>query len=287
MSQRGDALSSIPVLGSGLGYRREMKQEILKSQNEIDFLEIVTEQFFDDPTITKELYEICEKFVVIPHGIGLSIGSVVLDVDYLREIKTVSEITACPYYSEHLAVTRAPGIDIGHLSPVWFTESVLRNTIVNVSRVQDYLSKPVALENVTYTFDIPAGGMKQTEFFGRLVEATGCGILLDVTNVYINSFNHTFDPIEFLKQMPLGNVVQIHLAGGYMKNGVLIDGHCEPVAEESWYLLETLAGMVRIRGSILEQDANFPADISVLLDQLDRARKIISRSKSDSVGSVA
>lgn len=280
MSLAADAVSAIPVLGSGLGYRRELREAIFESRDAIDLLEVITEQFLGDPLQLRELEELCEVFPVIPHGLGLSVGSPALDLAYIREIKRISDVTASPYYSEHLAMTRAPGIDIGHLSPLWFTEAVLRITVENVLRVQDLLSKPLVLENVTYPFDIPNGSMKQAEFFGRLVESTGCGVLLDVTNVYINSVNHHFDPVEFLRDMPLDRVAQIHLAGGYLKNGMMIDGHSEKVDEGSWQLLETLAGLITVKGSILEHDTNFPESISVLLDQVSRARQIISRGRA-------
>jgi uncharacterized protein (UPF0276 family) len=274
-------LSTIPKLGSGLGYRRELREAILESRRAIDFLEIVTEQFFGGGARIRELEEICGVFPVIPHGVGLSIGSVDLDHDYLRAIKRVSDVTASPYYSEHLAMTRAPGIDIGHLAPLWFSETVLRHTIDNVRRVQDYLQKPLVLENVTYTFTIPGAGMTQTEFFTRLVDATGCGVLLDVTNVYINSVNHQFDAVAFLKEMPLDSIVQIHLAGGYAKDGMLIDAHSERVDEGSWQLLDALTDLIAVRGSILEHDANFPEDITAMLDQLDRARRAIARPPAE------
>jgi uncharacterized protein (UPF0276 family) len=173
-------------------------------------------------------------------------------------------------------MTRAPGIDLGHLAPLWFTDTVLRHTIDNVRRVQDYLRKPLILENVTYPFTIPAASMTQTEFFTRLVDATECGVLLDVTNVYINSVNHQFDPVAFLKEMPLSSVVQIHLAGGYVKDGVLIDAHSERVDEGTWNLLGALTELIPVKGSVLEHDANFPEDISTILEQLDRARRAIS-----------
>lgn len=277
MLHAGDAVSSIPVLGSGLGYRRELKRAMFESREAIDFVEIVTDQFLSDALQLEELAELRDVFTVIPHGVGLSLGSVVLDEEYLRAIKVVSEVTRSPYYSEHLAMTRAPGIDVGHLSPLWFTEAVLRITVDNVNQVQDVLGKPLVVENVTYLFDIPNAGMKQTEFFGRLVEGTGCGMLLDLTNLHTNAVNHHFDPLVFMRELPLDRVVQVHLAGGYWANGVLIDGHCEPVEDGSWRLLEALAGQMEIRASILEHDANFPPDLSVLLNQVDKARRVITR----------
>lgn len=277
----GDGLESgseIPALGSGLGYRRELRQSILESRGSIDFLEIVADQFLHDPIYLDELAEIRELFVVIPHGVGLSVGSPRVDGDYLRAIRRISEVARSPYYSEHLAMTRAPGIDLGHLSPLWFTESLLRVTEENVKRVQDCLGKPLVLENVTYSFDVPAAGMRQSEFFTRLVKATDCWMLLDVTNLYINSVNHRFDPAEFLRELPLHRIAQIHLAGGYKQDGVWIDGHCESVDEGSWRLLDTLALMAPIRSSIIERDSNFPNEIADLLLQIGRARAAIARS---------
>jgi uncharacterized protein len=272
-----DAVSEIPFLGSGLGYRAQLKDQIFKSRNEIDFLEIITDQFVNGPGRKEELAQICESFRVIPHGISLSIGSAMpVDKSYLRGIKSVSDFTESPYYSEHLCMTRAPGIDIGHLSPLWLTDQVLENTISNVSLVQDYLGKPLVLETITYLFEIPGATMTQPEFFHRLVESTNCGVLLDITNVFINSVNHHFDPIEFIKQMPLDKVVQVHLAGGFWSHGILVDGHSEPVHKESWELLQVLSELIPIRAVILEHDTNFPEQLSVLLDQVERARKIVS-----------
>ena len=274
------ALSSIPKLGSGLGYRREIKEAIIGAREGIDFLEIITDQFIGPYAQLNELESLCELFPIIPHGISLSIGSVSLDSEYLRSIKRISDITKSAYYSEHLAITRVPGIDIGHLAPLWFTEAALAAITRNVIQVQETLEKPLVLENVTYLFEIASKEMTQTEFFSRLVESTGCGILLDITNVYTNSVNHKFDAFAFIKQMPLSHVVQIHLAGGYWANGILIDGHSEHVDKGSWELLEELTQIVELKGSILEHDANFPAQLDSLLDQVSKARTIISAVRS-------
>ncbi len=272
-------LSSIPALGSGIGFRRELKQDILDARDEIDFIEVVTEQYLTDSNQLTELEELRDIFPIVPHGVRLSIGSAALDQEYLRAIKLVSDTCRAPYYSEHLAVTRAPGIEIGHLSPLWFTEAVLEQTVNNVLRVQDTLGKPLILENITYLFDIPRATMTQTEFLGRLVESTGCGILLDLTNLYTNATNHDFDPLAALDGLPLDKVVQLHLAGGYWSQGILIDAHCEPVAQGTWALLEALANRVQVKACILEHDDNFPDHFSVLSDQVRRAREFVERRR--------
>jgi len=275
MTPPGDAVASLPYLGSGIGYRREIKDAILAAREQIDFVEVISDQYLDDRWLM-ELRELCEIFPVIPHGISLSVGSATgINPDYIELIKRVSDITGSPYYSEHLCMTRAPGLEIGHLSPLALTERTLELAIGNVLAVQEALDKPLVLENVTYMFSIPGAEMTQAEFFEQLVEATGCGVLLDVTNVYINSTNHGFDAVEFLTSMPLESVVQIHLAGGYWAQEVLIDSHSEPVQEESWQLLEELVARTAVRAAIIEHDANFPETLQPVLDQVARARSTI------------
>lgn len=279
MPEATSSLSEIPFLGSGIGFRRELKKRLFELHEEVDFVEIITDQYREDPRAMEELEEVCGYFQIIPHGVSLSVGSAgPLDREYLRFIKSISDLTKAPYYSEHLCMTRAPGIDIGHLSPLWFTEDILRNTIDKVNQIQDYLGKPLILENVTYSFEIPNAPMSQTEFFNRMVDATGCGVLLDVTNVYINSVNHGFDPDKFLDEMPMDRVVQLHLAGGYWSNGFLIDSHSEVIQDGSWEILEKVAAKANPKGSILEHDRNFP-EIEELLASLQKARDILGWTK--------
>lgn len=274
-------LTSIPFLGSGLGYRREIANSLFEHKNAVDFVEIITDQFTRDFRVLDTLAELRDTFVVVPHGIGLSVGSALPpDRQYLRKIRIVSELVNAPYYSEHLCMTRAPGIDIGHLSPLWFTEEVLQTTIRNVAQVQEYLGKLLVLENVTYLFEVPGATMPETEFFKRLVKATGCGMLLDVTNLYINSVNHHFDPVKVLHEMPLDSVVQVHLAGGFWSHDVLVDGHSETVDEETWRLFSALTDLVQPKGSIVEHDANFPENFNVLLEEVNRARSILVGSRA-------
>jgi len=273
-------LSSIPWQGSGIGYRAELKKAIWEHVDEIDCLEIITDRYVENPQLIEEVEALCDSFRVIPHGIGLSVGSPRTSSTYLRDIKRISDITKSPYYSEHLCLTRAPGLEIGHLSPIWFTEEVLENTIANVQQIQDVLGKPLILENVTYPFEIPGADMPQAEFFHRMVTATGCGILLDITNVFINASNHGFSAEEFLDQMPLDNVVQLHMSGGYsVEDGEIVDGHCRPPEEGIWKLLEAFAKRSKVLGSILEHDADFPSDFSILLSTLAKTREILGWSQ--------
>ena len=117
--------------------------------------------------------------------------------------------------------------------------------------------------------------MSEAEFLTRLTERTGCGLLLDLTNLFTNATNHAFDPIARLDELPLDAVVQLHIAGGYWHDGVLIDGHCETVDEGTWDLLAALAKRAQAKACILEHDERFPDDFSVLLSQVQRARQVL------------
>ena len=281
MQEVTNLTTNIPALGVGLGYRSELKEEILAHREQIDFLEIITDNYLTEPGARAALEELCALFPVIPHGVDLSIGSVMpLEPSYLKAIQRISDLTKAPYYSEHLCMTRVPGRDIGHLAPLWFTEELLQHVIHRVQTIQDYLGKPLILENVTYTLGIPQGTMSQTEFFQRVVKATGCGVLLDVTNAFVNATNHQFDAKHFLEQMPLDHVVQIHLAGGYWRNGWLVDGHSELVPQEIFDLFRVVASRCLIKGVIFEHDAHFPA-MADLLRQMEYARGILNSVQED------
>lgn len=277
--------SNIPYYGAGIGFRQSLMADIARSAEEIDFLEVISDNFFD-PARHDLLHSICERFSVIAHGVGLSIGSADgVEPAYIEKVKTVSDITGSPYYSEHLCHTRAPGIDIGHLSPIWFTDELLEIVVASIDRIQQALGKPMVLENVSYVFNIPDADMSQADFFHKLVERTGCGILLDVTNVFINSVNHGHSPVALLDRMPLDHVLHLHIAGGRWYDGLLIDSHTAPVQEGSWNLLAELLDRTSVRGLVLEHDADFPRDFSVLTDQLARARSMMDAAGCSSAAS--
>ncbi len=272
-----DSPAPVPFLGSGFGYRREISAEIFQHADQIDFVEVIADQYMYGVSSLRFLQRLRETFIVIPHGVGLSIASPgPLEESYADLACNVSDACDSPYYSDHLCMTKVPGIDLGHLAPMWFTAELLKNTIEKVDRLQSRLGKQVVLENVTYDFTIPGADLSQEEFFGELVGATGCGMLLDVTNLYTNSVNHGFDPLEALGRLPLESIVQVHLAGGFWDGGVLFDGHCAPVPEEVWALFEQLVERTPVRAALLEHDAHFPA-IEELLSQVSRARELLHR----------
>lgn len=269
-------INSISNLGVGIGFRPELEAGIFSHKSSIDFLEIIADRYFS-PIALQDLEKLATEFKIAPYGVGLSIGSKNLNSDYIKSVKEVCRITKCEYYSEHLNVSEAPMAALGHLSPIHYTNDNLMRITDNVNRLQDYLGIPLVLENITYNLDIPKADLTQVEFFQKLVANTKCGILLDMANIYTNSHNHHYDSGQFIDEMPLENIVQIHLAGGRRKGDYIIDSHDEDVEEETWNLLEYLASKIKIKATVLERDGNFPDDFTVLENQLKRAKTILSK----------
>ncbi len=263
----------------GIGYRHEIRAAIESNKAMLDCIEVISENYISNEGLCM-LGKLAERFKIVLHGVNLSIASPFLDKQQLNRIKMACEISNATYYSEHLSLTKTEHIKFGHLAPVTFTEKVLELVVRNVDQVQEYLKIPLVLENITYPFCLQQKEMSETEFFQRLVKQTGCGILLDLANVYINSQNHKFDPYEFIDNIPLSNIVQVHLAGGFQNHhGVYIDSHSRLVNEGTWKLLEYVTKISDIKVIILEHDDEFPEDFSLLSNQLKRAKNLFYKNE--------
>ncbi len=247
-------------LGAGIGYRTPHRAALLRGEGP-PLLEVIPDHFFTRPAAMEPL---AERYALVFHDVGQSVatdfaGAPDPTTDRLRRIRELTERAAVALFSDHLALIRGPdGHDLGHLAPVWLTERTLATAIERVHRIQDVLRVPVAIENITAGFRIPGGDLDEPEFFCRLVEATGCGVLLDLTNLVINGRNFGFDPLTEMGRYPLQAVVQVHLAGGHQHQGWWEDDHGHPVEDESFALLRALRGKAPLRGIVVERDAHLP-----------------------------
>lgn len=281
-----DALKKIPYLGVGMGLRDEIAGTTMDHEDAIDVLEIISERFFDRPAaIWDFLGRFSSKFPIIPHGVKLSIASARdIDRDFLENIRKLCDFVHASYYSDHFALTRLPGIDIGHLSPIWFTREALEMIVKKVDIIQNFLGIPLVLENISSIFTISEADFEEPEFITQVCKRTGCGLLLDVTNVHINSYNCGQDPQSFLERFPLDYVVQIHLAGGVLENGWFYDTHSREingVNEGVWELLGHAAAHCNIKALVIERDQDFKEDFdAMILKDLTRARTILERGGS-------
>jgi uncharacterized protein len=269
-----DAMASPDFLGVGLGYRPAFRADLFANRERVDFLEIVADHYFDARREKlDELDLLAGHFPLIPHGLDLSLGSAEgIDDGYLEKFAALVERLDPPWWSEHIAFTRAGGIAIGHLACLPYTHEAIDALARNVERVRRVIRTPLILENVTAAFVIPGGQMDEPEFVTRALAATGCGWLCDVTNIHTNAINHGRDIEAELARWPWARAVQAHVAGARLgRDGELIDSHDRPAPPEAWSLLATAAKRGALRGAILERDEDLPP-FGELLAELDLAR---------------
>lgn len=272
------AIEGLPRLGAGIGFREPFRGDLFLHRDAVDFLEITADHYLGaPPEKLEELDLLAEHFTLVPHGLDLSLGSAEgLDDGYVDALAALVERVDPPWWSEHVAFTRAGGVSIGHLASLPFTREAARVVAGNVARVRERIAAPLILENITYTVALPGAELTEAEFLTEIVELTGCGLLLDVTNVHVNAANHGYDPLEFLDALPLESVVQLHFVGVEERGGLLVDSHARPTPEPVWELMAAVAERADVKGAILERDEDLPA-FGELAGELARARKILER----------
>ncbi|MFW6692194.1 DUF692 domain-containing protein [Streptomyces sp. MAR4 CNX-425] len=256
-----------------------MHESILEYRQEIDFLEIITDQYLDAPEALRLVQETMGLIPIVPHGVEMSIGSQgPVDDEYLQQVRTLAKAVEAPWVSDHLSFTREGGIELGTLTPVQRTRENVRRIARKAQHVQDTLGRRFLLENITYYVELP-GDLTESELMSEVMEHCDCGLLLDLHNVVVNARNHGFDPYEFLDEIPLDRVEQVHLAGNVPVSddyGQLIDGHNAPVGDEVLRLLSHLLDRRQVKGILIERD-ELPGDFHELLTDLRRARHVAAR----------
>ena len=267
--------TQLPTLGVGLGFREPFLADLFLHQQEVDFLEITADHYMDSSSLKRqELDLLASHFTLIPHGLDLSLGSAEgLDATYIRKFAEIVDFVKPPWWSEHIALTHAGGVQIGHLSPVPFTHEAIEVLSRNIAEVRRAINVPLILENITYMVEMPGAEMDEADFLTELLERTDCGLLLDVTNLYTNAVNHDYNIEEMLAKLPLERVVQLHFAGGYWEDGMLIDSHSHPTPSDVWTLMDEVLARAPVKGVILERDEDLPP-FSELLAELQHAREL-------------
>ena len=243
-------IATLPFLGAGLGFREPYRAEVLLNGDRVDFLEVIADHYLDAPSEKlRELDLLAERYTLIPHGLDLSLGTAEgLDPGYRDQLLDLVHRLDPPWWSEHIAFTKAGGVEIGHLAPVPFSRAALDVLAANIAEVQGLTAIPLILENITYPFAFPGSELDEADFLAELVERTGCGLLLDVANLHINAVNHHFDPYAFLDRLPLESVVQLHFAGGHREEEILVDSHSAATPPEVWALLDQILRAPRSKG---------------------------------------
>ncbi len=245
--------------GCGLGLRSEFLDSVLDSPNKVDFFEVTPENWITTPTKYLRTFEkILGRFPVVAHGVSLSIGSdSSLDLNFLKKIKTFLDRYEIKIYSEHLSFASLDNRQSYELLPLPMTHSMIQRLCERIDFVQNYLQRPLVLENATYYYT-PESQMSELEFINSVFQKSGAKMLLDINNVFVNSFNHRFDPYKFIDGIDLKNVSYYHMAGHFEHSDTLwIDSHGMPVKDEVFDLMTYT--LRRFKAPVLlERDNNIP-----------------------------
>jgi uncharacterized protein (UPF0276 family) len=262
-----------PDLGVGVGLRTVHFGHILSKHPGVDWFEVLSENFMQTggrPVWV--LDQVVERYPVALHGVSMSIGSTdPLDGEYLKELKRLAARARARWVSDHLCWTGVLGRNTHDLLPMPYTEEALRHTVARVRQVSEILERPLVLENPSSYVEFAASSMTEWEFLGRLAEEADCGLLLDVNNVYVSSFNHGFDPREYIDAVPADRVVQYHLAGHTNKGTHILDTHSDHAIDEVWELYRRAWKRTGPVATLYEWDEDIP-DFEVLHAEALKAR---------------
>ncbi|MCV6614330.1 MAG: DUF692 domain-containing protein [Cellvibrionaceae bacterium] len=249
-----------PVKGVGLGLRRSMLEEAQDlSLEDVQFMEVAPENWVGvGGRLGRQFKQYSERFPIICHGLSLSIGSPdPVDVELVKSIRRFMDEHKVPYYSEHLTYCSEQG-HLYDLLPIPFTEEAVHYTAARIRQVQDILGERIAMENASY-YCAPGQQMSEIDFLNAVLSEADCDLLLDVNNIYVNSINHGYDPIEFLDRMPGERAKYIHIAGHYDEaDDLKVDTHGADVIDPVWQLLDRAYQNFGVIPTLLERDFNIP-----------------------------
>jgi uncharacterized protein len=272
------AKARMPILGIGLGLRRELADQIFASTASIDWLELVPENYMNlGGHARSRLDEAKSKFPLVTHGVNLSVGSTdELNREYLSSLRQLLDYIDAPWWSDHLCFTSVSGSYMHDLLPLPLSAEAVLHVAKRAKEAQAIVGRPMLLENISYYMTMPDSHIEETDFICQILERADCGLLLDVNNVYVNSVNLNFDPYKFIDHLPLERVVQMHVAGHARRDELLIDTHGAAVIEPVYQLLEYVLRRTEVKAILLERDQNYP-DFPELLDELEQVRNIARR----------
>ncbi len=268
---------SLPSLGIGLGLRTTHYSHILEHRPNVDWFEILSENYMQTKGRPLTfLDKIAEMYPIAMHGVSLSIGSTdPLDRQYLSELKELRDRTRARWVSDHLCWTGVAGKNTHDLLPLPYTEESLKHVAARVRTVQDILGAPLALENPSTYVEFTGSTMTEWEFLSELAREADCALLVDVNNIFVSSYNHGFDPMDYVRALPFDRIVQMHVAGHTNHGTHIVDTHIGPVLDPVWRLLGEVYRRASSPSVLLEWDADIPSFEETHREAL-RAREFIS-----------
>lgn len=276
--------NTYPNLGVGVGLRPKHYQEILDTlPRNIGWFEAISENYMGLGELQGGrpifiLEKIRSHYPVVLHGVSLSIGSTdPLDRNYLSKLRDLYDRIEPSWVSDHLCWTGVGGENLHDLLPLPYTKKTLEWIVPRIHSVQDFLKRPMLFENVSSYLSFGFSEMEEWDFVEEVAKQTGCGILLDINNIYVSAINHQFDPNSYLEAIPKEIVGQFHLAGHTTYDTHLIDTHDHPVCHEVWKLFDQTIKKFGPISTLIEWDDKIPT-LSELCEEAVRAKKIIEKN---------
>ena len=268
-------MNPLRLAGAGLGFRRELLPA-LKAHvpDAIDFFELAPENWIDmGGAYGRDLRTFTERYPFVCHGLSLSLGGPTpLDEMLLHKTRQFMDAHGIALYTEHLSYCS----DDGHLYdllPIPFTEEAVKYVAARIRRAQDILERRIAIENASYYTPSPVADMDELGFIRAVLEEADCDLHLDINNVYVNSVNHRYDAVEFIRALPTGRIVYMHMAGHYNEaDDLIVDTHGADVIEPVWSLLDATYRIHGVAPTLLERDFNIPplAELVIEVEQIAR-----------------
>lgn len=247
--------------GVGIGLRIPHYQHILTRKPAVGWFEIISENFMVDGGRPLEILDqILEQYRVVQHGVSMYFGSAEpLNREHLKKLKRLVERTQTPWLTDHLCWGSVDGRYTHDLLPMPYTFEAVEIAAEKIKQTRDFLEVPIAVENVSSYAEFQISEMTEWEFLTEVVERADCGILLDVNNIYVSSWNHGFDPYDYLNNIPAERVAQIHIAGHSQYRKYVLDTHDHPVIDPVWKLYAHAVRLAGPTATLLEWDARIPS----------------------------
>ncbi len=275
--QEIDQRLGLPNLGLGVGLRTKHFPYLMNNADPlVDWFEIISENFMDNFGYARYALErIAEKSPIVMHGVSLSVGSTdALDMDYLARLKNLADFVKPKWISDHLCWTGVSNVNTHDLLPMPLTEESLKHVAERVKKVQDFLERPLVLENPSTYLEFKESTIPEWDFLSALATETGCGLLLDVNNVYVSAFNHGYSAENYVRSLPHRHIVQIHIAGPSDCGDYMVDTHDQPVPTPVWHLYKLAQELTGGVSTLLEWDAKIP-EYPELVAELHKAKKVL------------
>jgi uncharacterized protein (UPF0276 family) len=279
------ATTSEPIPArAGIGLRSPHYQELLDSRPDVAWLEVHSENYFGGGAPLYFLERAREHYPLSLHGVGMSLGSAdPLHRPHLERLKQLIARVEPGFVSDHLSWASIDGRYLNDLLPLPYTEEALDHVVGKIAAVQDYLGRRLLIENPSTYLQYSHSTLTEWDFLVAAAQRAGCGILLDVNNIYVSARNHGFDPLQYLRGVPPALVQELHLAGHLVRQvdgrEILIDTHNARVCEAVWALYRTTLSYLGARPTLIEWDADIPL-LDVLVEEADIAARHLEQQRA-------